>query len=347
MKNRVLGTLIAVAGLTSGAMAGQAPSPGPKAAQPAKPYTPPRTADGQPDLQGTWSYATLTPLERTKEFSDKEVLSDEEAARFVKQTLAQRDNDRRDADPARASVVNGNVASADVARAYNQFWWDYGTNVIATKRTSLIVDPPDGRLPELSAVARRRQQDREEAGVRAADGPEDRSLGERCITFVPRSGPPMTPSAYNNNFILVQSRNYVTIINEQAHDARMIPLDGRPHLPQNIRQLRGDGRGHFEGNTLVIETTNYTDQTNFMGSGRNMVLIERFTRMGPDMLGYEFTVTDPESFARPWTAQIPMPRTNGALYEYACHEGNYGMIGILGAARAADAPAAAAKRGSK
>lgn len=345
MRNPVLGTLIAVVWLTSGAIAGQAPSPGPKAAPPAKPYTPPRTVDGQPDLQGTWSYATLTPLERPKELSDKEVLSDEEAARFVKRTLAQRDNDRRDEDPTRTrSTVNGGVATADVARAYNQFWWDYGTSVIASKRTSLIIDPPDGRLPALSAVAQKRQQDREEAGERAANGPEDRSLGERCIVFVPRSGPPMTPSAYNNNFILVQSRNYVTILNEQAHDARMIPLDGRPHLPQNIRLLRGDGRGHFEGNTLVVETTNYTDKTNFMGSGQNMVLVERFTRTGPDMLDYQFTVTDPESFAKPWTAQIPMPRTNGQLYEYACHEGNYGMVGILSAARAAEGAATVAAR---
>jgi hypothetical protein len=276
------------------------------------------------------------------------VLSEEEAARFEKQTLAERDNDRRDDDPSRTRPrVNGGIATADVARAYNQFWWDYGTNVIATKRTSLIVDPPDGRLPALSAVAQKRQQDRGEAGERAAEGPEDRSLGERCIIFVSRSGPPMTPSAYNNNFLLVQSRDYVAILNEQAHDARMIPLDGRPHLPQQIRQWRGDGRGHFEGNTLVVETTNYTDQTNFLGSGQHMVLTERFTRISPDTLNYEFTVTDPESFARPWTAQIPMPRTKGEIYEYACHEGNYGMFGILSAARAAEkAATTAAKQGS-
>ena len=339
--------LMVVLSLTTSAVRGQTPAAASKAAPAAKTYTPPRTADGQPDLQGTWSYATLTPLERPKEFSGKDVLSDQEAAQFEKETLARRDNDRRDEDPTRTRPVNGGVASADVARAYNQFWWDYGTNVIATKRTSLIVDPPDGRLPALSPVAQHRQQDRGEAGERAAAGPEDRSLGERCIVFVPRSGPPMTPSAYNNNFLLVQSRDTVAILNEQAHDARIIPLDGRPHLPSHIRQCRGDSRGHFEGNTLVVETTNYTDQTNFMGSGQNMHLIERFTRVGPDMLNYEFTVTDPESFARPWTAQIPMPRTKGQIYEYACHEGNYGMYGILSAARAAEKAAAqAAKKGS-
>jgi len=311
-------------------------------------YTAPRTADGQPDLQGTWSYATLTPLERPKELGDKEVLSEQEAAAFEKETLARRDNDRRDDDPTRTrALVNGSIATADVARAYNQFWWDYGTNVIGTKRTSLIVDPPDGRLPALSPVARKRQQDLGEAGERAAAGPEDRSLGERCIIFVPRSGPPMTPSAYNNNFELVQTKDSVAILNEQAHDVRIIPLDGRPHLPADIRQWRGDGRGHFEGNTLVIETTNYTDKTNFQGSGQHMVLIERFTRVAPDVLNYEFTVTDPESFARPWTAQIPMTRTKGFIYEYACHEGNYGMYGILSAARAVEKAAAeAAKKGS-
>jgi hypothetical protein len=311
-------------------------------------YTAPRTADGQPDLQGTWSYATLTPLERPKELADKAVLSDTEAAAFEKETLARRDNDRRDDDPSRTRpIVNGGIATADVARAYNQFWWDYGTNVIGTKRTSLIIDPPDGRLPTRSAISLKRQQDLGEAGQRAAEGPEDRSLGERCIIFVPRSGPPMTPSAYNNNFELVQTKDEVAILNEQAHDVRIIPLDGRPHLPADIRQWRGDGRGRFEGNALVIETANYTDKTNFQGSGQHMVLVERFTRVAPDVLNYEFTVTDPESFARPWTVQIPMTRTKGLIYEYACHEGNYGMYGILSAARAVDKAAAeAAKKGS-
>jgi hypothetical protein len=348
MRTRLFGGLVAVVAvvaLASG-VAGQAPATGSKAA-PAKTYTPPRTGDGQPDLQGTWSYATLTPLERPKELAGKEVLSDKEAADFERETLARRDNDRRDDDPARTRRVNGAPETADVARAYNQFWWDFGTNVIGTKRTSLIVDPPDGRLPALSAVAQTRQQDRGEAGERPAAGPEDRSLGERCIIFVPRSGPPMTPSAYNNNFLLVQSRDYVAILNEQAHDTRILPLDGRPHLPESMRQWRGDGRAHFEGNTLVVETTNFTDQTNFMGSGQHMRLIERFTRVAPDVLNYEFTVTDPESFAKPWTAQIPMPRTRGEIYEYACHEGNYGMFGILSAARATEkANAEAAKKGS-
>jgi hypothetical protein len=314
---------------------------------PARNYTAPRTADGQPDLQGIWSYATITPLERPKELAGKEVLTEQEAAEFEKRTLAVRDNDRRDEDPGRTRSVNGAPTTADVARAYNQFWWDYGTKVIGTKRTSLIVDPPDGRLPALSGIASRRQQDRGEAGERTAAGPEDRSLGERCIIFVPRSGPPMTPSAYNNNFQLVQTKDSVAILNEQAHDVRIIPLDGRPHLPADIRQWRGDGRGHFEGNTLVVETTNYRDDTNFLGSGQRMHLIERFTRVAPDELNYEFTVTDPESFARPFTVQIPMPRTQGEIYEYACHEGNYGMFNLLSGARASEKAAAdAAKKGS-
>jgi hypothetical protein len=336
-------TFIVVASVAVGAQNQSAPTAAPSAAA----YTAPRTPDGHPDLGGTWDYATLTPLERPRELSGKEVLSEQEAAKFAKETFARRDNDRRDDDPARRRNVNGSVATADVARAYNQFWWDFGTDVIATKRTSLIIDPPDGRLPARTALAQKRQQDRGELGERAAEGPEDRSLGERCILFVPRSGPPMTPSAYNNNFMLVQTKDYVAIYNEQAHDTRIVWLDGRAHLPQHIRQWRGDGRGRYEGDTLVIETTNYRDDTNFQQTGQHMVLVERFTRVGPDMLNYEFTVTDPESFAKPWTVQIPMPRTKGEIYEYACHEGNYGMFFLLSAARASEREAAeAAKKGS-
>jgi hypothetical protein len=299
-------------------------------------YTAPRTVDGQPDLQGTWSYGTLTPLVRPAGLG--EFLTPAEVAEAERKAAAAATDEARGAD--RVSDVND---------AYNDFWWDKGTKVVGNRRTSLITDPPDGRLPAISPAGQKRLQ-RQAAG-QSRDGrtenPEERSLGERCIIFTNRSGPPMTPSAYNNNFEVVQSKDAVAITNEQSHDTRVIPLDGRPHLPAVIRQWAGDGRAHFEGDTLVIETTNFTAKTQFQGSSENMVLIERFTRVGPKALNYEFTVSDPETFAKSWTAQNLLTPTNGSLYEYACHEGNYAMLGILNGARAQERRAAASKPESK
>jgi len=301
---------------------------GPVSSQQAKPsaksFTPPRTPDGQPDMQGIWSNAILTPLERPADVQDKAFFTKEEAAAYVKRTIEQNNKDKRD----------GSGTDADVARAYNDFWWDRGTSIAKTLRTSLIVDPPDGRIPALTPLAQKRAEEAKEARrLHPADGPEDRTVGERCI-LLNSAGPPMMPSAYNNNYQVVQTAQTFVILNEMVHDARVIPLDGRPHVPQNIRLWMGDSRGHWEGATLVVDTTNFTNQTPFRGSGPNLHLTERFTRMDAETLLYQFTVDDPESFTKPWTAAIPSVRTTGPILEYACNEGNYGMTGLLSAARA-------------
>ena len=293
----------------------------------------PRTVDGHPDLQGIWDFRTITPLERPEELAGKEFLTVEEAALFERETLARRDAERRDEDPSREGFVNGAPVTADLARAYNQFWFDRGTSVLEDKRTSLIVDPPDGRIPARTDDGDRRAAMRRAAGERAAIGPEDRGVAERCILGF-NSGPPMNPSAYNNNVQVFQVPGYIVLLNEMVHNARIIPVDGRPHLGSDIRQWVGDSRGHWDGDTLVVETSNFTEKTNFRGSGRNMRLVERFTRVGEDTLLYDYTIDDPESFERPWSVSVPMKRAELPLFEYACHEGNYGMPGSLSGARA-------------
>jgi hypothetical protein len=289
----------------------------------AQKWTPPRTEWGHPDLQGLWTNATITPFERPAELATKEVLTEEEAAQYEKQTLQARDADRRDG-----------AADADLGRSYNQFWYDRGTKVISSRRTSLVVDPPDGRIPPLTADAQRQVSDRAAARQAGpADGPESRSLAERCILW-PTAGPPMLPSGYNNNYQILQTPGYVVILIEMIHDVRIIPLDGRPHLSQTVRQWMGDSRGRWEGDTLVVETTNFTDKTNFRGSGEHLKLVERFTRVDGGTINYEFTVSDAASFTRAWKAAVPMTKTEGLIYEYACHEGNYGMTNLLSGARA-------------
>jgi hypothetical protein len=298
-----------------------------------KPGDPPRTSDGQPDLQGIWTNVTLTPLERPAELAGKEFLTEQEAAAYEKRMLEANNADRRNLSPA-----------ADVGLAYNDAWYDRGTKVVGTRRTSLIINPPDGKVPALTPEAQKRQADaREAARGHANDGPENRALTERCLLW-PTAGPPMLPSFYNNNYQIVQSPGYVTILVEMIHDVRVIPLDRRPHLPQNVRQWMGDSRGHWEGNTLVVDTTNFSDKTRFRGSDEKLHLIERFTRVDPGTILYEFTVDDPTAFTKPWTAQIPMRKSEGPIFEYACHEGNYAMAGMLAGARADEA---AAKKESK
>ena len=287
-----------------------------------KTWTTPRTPDGRPDLQGIWNNATLTPLERTAEYAGRPVLNEKEAADFEKSVLSDVDADRRDG-----------AALADVNRAYNEFWRDRG-RITPDRRTALIIDPPDGRVPPLTPAAQKLAAERAaQSRGHEFDGPENRSLAERCIA-VPNTGPPMMPANYNANYQIVQAPGYVALLSEQIHDVRIIPTDGRPHLPQDVRQLLGDSRGRWDGNTLIVETTNFTDRTSFRGSGEQMHLTERFTRTGADTMTYEFTVDDPETFARPWTARIPMMRAKGPLFEYACHEGNYGLEGSLAGARA-------------
>jgi hypothetical protein len=313
------GKVIALAAvILAGTVAAQSQAP--------KNYTPPRSPDGQPDLQGVWTNITITPLERPANLAGKEFFTPAEARQYEKDTVERNNADRRDGG-----------AQADLNRAYNDAWYDRGTRVVETLRTSLIIDPSDGRIP------RKEQQGAAPAPAgfgRPPEGPEDRSLPERCILW-PTAGPPMMPSFYNNNYQIVQAPGYVTILVEMIHDARIIPIDARPHVPANVRQWLGDSRGHWEGNTLVVETTNFNDKTRFQRASQNMRLIERFTRTAPDTIMYEFTVDDPSAFTKPWTGQIPMKRTEGPIIEYACNEGNYAMEGMLAGARADEKKAAA------
>ncbi|HEY2844545.1 MAG TPA: hypothetical protein VGJ09_12880, partial [Bryobacteraceae bacterium] len=280
----------------------------------------PRTADGQPDLQGVWTNATITPLERPADLGDKAVFTEQEAADYEKRTFAQITGDRRDGG-----------AEADVGRSYNEFWRDRGTKVIGERRTSLITEPADGRIPALTAAAQKKQADaRAYQRLHPSDGPEDRNLWERCLS----RGLPIVPGPYNNDFQILQAPGYVVIFHEMVHEARVIPLDGRPHASADITQWMGDGRGHWEGDTLVVDTTNFSEKSNFRGASTGLHLVERFTRTGPDSIRYEFRVDDPSTFTKPWAAEMPMEKMDTPIFEYACHEGNYAMSGLLGGARA-------------
>ena len=287
-----------------------------------------QTVWGDPDLQGVWNFATLIPFQRPDDAEGRAILSDEETATLRQQRLEQQDADRRDGGVAR-----------DVERAYNNFWWDYGDE-IRGNRSSLVVDPGNGKLPPMTAAAQANMRERR---AQAYNGPTrswlDRSLWERCILGF-NSGPPMVPSAYNNNFQLFQTAEHVVILNEMVHAARVVPLDGRAALSDNIRQWQGSSRGRWEGNTLVVETRNFRDEARtpyFRDSGEGTRLIERFTRVDPETLLYSFTIVDPTTYERYWTAEIPMKTGDGPMFEYACHEGNYGMFNLLAGARAEEA----------
>ena len=294
----------------------------------------PRTPNGRPDLQGVWDFRSLTPLERPEAIADQDVFTAEEAAQFTEERLAALDKDQPGPD-GRIPLSGG----------YNDFWWDYGRELTDDLRTSLVVDPPDGRLPGLTSAGRERAAARRAALGRDAHGPEDRGAFERCILGF-NAGPPMNPSAYNNNMQLFQTADHVVILNEMVHDARIVPLDGSDHLPDDVRQWRGDSRGRWDGDTLVIETRNFTDKTSFRGTGPDLHLVERFTRVEDGILLYEYTVTDPESFERPWSVAVPMQKNDLPVFEYACHEGNYGMLNLMVSARAEDARKAAEAGGS-
>jgi hypothetical protein len=247
-----------------------------------------------------------------------------EAAKYAADVLQRNNADRRD----------GSI-DADLARAYNDAWYDRGTRVATLNgvaQTSLVVDPPDGRIPALTAAAQQRQaaraQDRRD---HPAEGPENRSNAERCLGF--NAGPPMLPGPYNNYVQIFQSRDHVIVFNEMIHDARIVPTDGRPHAPAAVRKFLGDSVGRWDGNTLIVDTTNFTDKSNFRGASDRLHLVERFTRVDAETLRYEFTIDDPSSFTKPWTVVLPMTRTDEQLFEYACHEGNEAMEGILRGAR--------------
>jgi hypothetical protein len=291
-----------------------------------KGWTPGRTPDGQPDLQGVWTNSTLTPVERPAAFQGKPTISEADAVAYEKRTVTESNRDVRASDPA-----------VDVGQAYNELFFDRGNKLAridGTARTSMVIDPPDGRIPPLTPEAQKRlDKQREDARLHPADGPESRSLPERCI-FWPTAGPPMLPGPYNNNYQIYQTPGFVTIYSEMIHETRVIPLDGRPHLPSTVRKWLGDSRGHWDGNTLVVDTTNFNEKTRFRGSDENLHVIERFTRVSPTIILYKFTIDDPTAFTKPWTGETPLAAQDGPVYEYACHEGNYAMMDILAGARA-------------
>ena len=277
------------------------------------------------DLEGVWDFRSAIPFERPDELAGKATLSPEEASAFEQERVdAQNVDNWRD--------ENGRLP---VSGGYNNFWYDRGTSIGEERRTALVVDPSDGKIPARSEAAQARGQERRALLGRDAHGPEDRGAFERCIMGF-NSGPPMNPSAYNNNMQLFQTPDHVVILNEMVHDSRVIPLDGSTHLPTHVRQWKGDSRGHWDGNTLVVETRNFTGQTSVRGSGPDMRLVERFTRVDADTLRYEYTIADPASYAQPWSVRVDMRRSDSPLFEYACHEGNYGMENLLVSARARD-----------
>jgi hypothetical protein len=288
-----------------------------------------RTADGHPDFQGIWANNTVTPLQRPKQWEGKTRLTDAEIADLQKVAaqIVENDGDAQFGDGLILAVLERktNPTSYDPGTGnYNQFWlvdrdWH-------DRRTALITDPPSGRIPAMTPEAQKRRAD--EIAFRKAHAFEDPEIfpaGERCVNF----GLPRLQAGYNSYLQIVQSPGYVTIMNEMAHDARVIPLDGRPHLDPTIRNWNGDSRGHWDGDTLVIETTNFSTKSDFMGAHENLRLIERITRGDADTLNYEFTVTDPTTWTAPWTAMIPLKLKDELIYEYACHEGNDAIPDML------------------
>jgi hypothetical protein len=278
------------------------------------------------NLEGTWNFSTVTPLERPAEFAGKATMTDAEAKAYAARIVDQRNVDKRPSS-----------AEADVNLAYNDAWYDRGVGVATvrgTHQTSLVVDPPDGRIPAQTPEAQQRAAARAaERRQHPADDPEDRSLGERCLSF--NAGPPMLTGPYNNYLQIFQRDDVVILFNEMIHDARVVPIDATPipHAPASIRRWQGDSRAHWEGDTLVVDTTNFTDKTSFRGTDEKLHLVERFTRADAGTLLYEFTIDDPTAFTRPWTVSLPMTRSTDQVYEYACHEGNYALANILRGAR--------------
>ncbi len=310
-------------------------------------FDPLRLVDGKPDLQGVWDFRTLTPLQRPDD-QEKAVLTAEEAAELESESAARAEEAFAPSEVRDEPLpVGGNVG------AYNSYWVDQGAGVVDDQRTSLIIDPPTGRVPPLQPgyelVELSLGEDRpgtRPVRVRAAgigtDSYEDRGLSERCLLGF-NSGPPIVPVGYNQNIQIFQTADHVVILHEMVHDARIVPLDGRDHVPDGVRQWMGDSRGYWDGDTLVVETTNFSDKTASFnpsvatgaGDGTTLHLTERFSRVADDTLLYEFTVDDQTTFTQPFTAALPMKRGEG-MYEYACHEGNYGLFNILAGARQED-----------
>jgi hypothetical protein len=316
----------------------------------------PRTPDGHPDLQGTYDIATLTPLERPAAFGDNLTMTDEQARRLEEQVA---NRIERAAEPSRgdrdAPPIGGDGSSGAAGNVggYNNFWIDSGTQYVTIggrKRTSIIVDPPNGRIPQILASARQRnagravqttsdQQESNDPGLgnpNAYDDPEQRPLAERCLLgFGSTSGPPALPVLYNNLHQIVQTKDYVLILNEMNHDARIVRINGE-HLPKTIRKWNGDSIGRWDGDTLVVETTNFTDKTRFRGATDDLKVTERFSRIDGRTLLYRFTIEDPQTWGSSWTGEYTWPATDDLLYEYACHEANHALENILRGARQRD-----------
>ncbi len=292
-------------------------------------WTPPRTDDGQPDISGIFTFRTLTPLSRPATLEGKEALSEEDAAAFEASERARLNRDLFDPETGQPSAGYQPRSDGGVL-SYNEFWYERGVELTSDRRTSLVVDPPDGRVPYTARYLEQSRVRRLNIRNGFADSHADRSLADRCLMGF-NAGPPMVPGSYNNNVQILQIPGYVAIVNEMVHNARIIPLDGRPH--GDLRQWSGDSRGRWEGDTLVVETVNFQRETSLGGSSADTRLTERFWRMDAQTVMYEFTVEDPNSYIRPWTAMVPFRQTDGPLYEYACHEGNVGLYGILAGAR--------------
>ena len=318
MSRRIRFALMLFSALAGVNVAAQAPR--------GKGWVPLRTADGQPDLQGIWTNETITPFERPASLRDKAFLTAAEAAALERQAAGRRDDDA----PARP----GDVGS------YNQVWFDSGEHVVSTRRTSLVVDPPDGRVPLRPEAEAARNHNRAHEG----DAPEFMSTWDRCITRGVPGG--MFPAGYNNGYEIIQIPGYVIIAYEMIHDTRIISLDGRPHLPADVRSWNGDPRGRWEGSTLVVDTTNYNDKgwiATQAAAGRvkgvrqteSLHVVERFAPIDANTIDYQATIDDPKMFTSPWTVAIPLHRDPSyRIYEYACHEGNRAVEGVLRGARA-------------
>ncbi len=331
MTRRVIATLAVVALSASSA-----------AAQSAGTYTPPRTADGQPDLQGMWTNNSATPFERPRAFREKASLTDEELARLQ----ARLDEIREDtqAGDLLGDFLIQKVLEDPAFRGFDQQTGNYNSFWLVDReldnRTSLVVDPPNGRIPPRTPEALQRlRAGRGGFGSSSPEGPEDLSFSVRCITY----GVPNLLAGYNSYFQILQSPDYVVILQELIHDARIIPLDGRPHLADGIRQWHGDSRGRWEGDTLVVETSNYSPRTSLRGASENLRVVERYTRVSPEVIEWEITFEDPATWTRPWTAMIPLTNSGDAMFEYACHEGNRALPGILAGARLLEKEAAEAE----
>jgi hypothetical protein len=316
------------------------PASGQQAPSKAKAWTPGRTPDGQPNLEGYWTNNTITPLERPKGLGEKEFYSEEELTALIakeKDRVAANEEDGRPTEPG---------TDADVHYDFSQFGLDRGQTKLSWMRRTSIIVGPEGTVPKMLPDAQKRN-----AAIAAKnrghefDGPENRPLSARCIVLGAESVP-MLPGGYNNNLQIVEGKGYVAILHEMNHSARIIPTDGSPHPPASIRMWRGDPRGHWEGSTLVVDVANFDPRNPFRGSGEKLHVVERFTPMDKDTIMYRFTVEDPTTWDKPWTGEMAWSRVDGPIYEFACNEGNYGLRNTLRGARVADEKAAAKKAGN-